>query len=253
MVFLPFIQALITIILLMFFIKLPTLALWLGAAAFIANIVAGYFLVKGKTRSLIKDQAGGWWNFCLLPLLVMGLGGAYLTIVSGWQIFVLCGLMVLFIYVYWRLVYFYCLAPNRYVSFSLENLSFYSSFILVWLLGAAVYGWRALLSLSILLLGGLVAAALILIIYQLAWVTKTTNNRAYWLVGWLIMLELFLIILTLPLDHYLLGFIWASVYYLVISLFNDRLRVKLTKSRIRLYLVLIAVCWLLLLVTARWL
>jgi len=142
----------------------------------------------------------------------------------------------------------------RYTSFSLENLSFYVNFVLVFLLGSVAYGFRAFLNLNPFLLFLIVLIILSLIIYQGFWVGKFSWRKSwlYWAIAWMILLQIFAVLMFLPLDYNVLGLIWAANYYLVISLVNDRLSDKFNISKLKFYIILTAIIWLLMLWTARW-
>ena len=244
---LPFIFSLSTLVLLEWFIIQPTyLLIALGLIILLQLIIAW----------ILKLSAGaGWWRFAILPVLASVVVSAYLSLlVNNWLIQILVIFLAVFNFVYWRLVYLYLTKSSRYISFSLENLSFYINFIIIFFLGSVAYGLRLFLSADPLWLGIMIAVLSGLVIYQLMWVSK--KDRAtwpYWLAIWLVLLEAFYIFMLLPLDYNLLGFFWASFYYVIVSLLNDQLSAKLNKTKIKLYLTLITASWLILLITARWL
>jgi len=247
MKFLPLIFALGTWALVEWFIIQPYYLLWALGSLALLNIVLARWLARQEKKQ--------WWKFALLPLLGSGIVSAYLSLLtSSAFVQIVTVLLVIFIFIYWRLVYLYLVKSSRYVAFSLENLSFYVNFVLIFLLGSVAYGLRLFLSASPWWLGLLIAVVTALAIYQLFWVSKRpTATWPYWFTVWLLLLQAFYIFMLLPFDYTLLGFFWASFYYIISSLLNEKLGGKLSKSKIKLYLILIGVSWLLLLITARWL
>lgn len=203
-----------------------------------------------------KAKEKKWWNAAVLPLTANLIALGYLTILSS-QLMVglLVALLVVLNYVYWRFVYFYYNAPGRYTSFSLENLSFYVNFLSVFFLGALAFGLRSFLQFNfwLILLG--VAIILGLILYQGMWVAKIDWRKHGWyaVVYLLILLEFFGVLSLLPFNHNLLGCLWASSYYLLLVLFNDLISRRFSRRRLRLYLSLVVVGWVVLLLTASWL
>lgn len=203
-----------------------------------------------------KAKEKKWWNAALLPIISNVIALGYLTILSSP---VLIGLIVVLLvvlnYTYWRFVYFYYNAPGRYTSFSLENLSFYVNFLSVFFLGALAFGLRSFLQYDfwLVLVGVAVISAAIL--YQAMWASKINWRQYGWhfFVYWLVLLEFFGVLNLLPFNHSLLGFLWASIYYLLLVLFNDLINRRFNRRRLFLYGTLVLFSWVILLLTATWL
>jgi hypothetical protein len=246
---------------------IPTLAAlaWLGEYWWLKQDPQN-FLVIGSAMILFcllaaivisaRAKEKHWWNAALLPLVANTVVLGYTVIVSSQLLidFLVVVLLVLN-YVYWRFVYFYYNRPSRYTSFSLENLSFYVNFISVFFLGALAYGLRAFLQYSLWSFLAGVAVVLALILYQGVWAAKVDWHQYGWygLIHLLILLEFFGVLSLLPLDYNLLGLLWASIYYLLLILFNDLMSHRFNHKRLRRYLFLVAAVWLVLLLTASWL
>ncbi len=214
------------------------------------------FCLLGAKIISAKAKEPHWWNAALLPLLTNLIVLSYFIIISSQAlIYTVAAVVLVFNYIYWRFVYFYYNLPSRYTSFSLENLSFYVNFIGVFFLGALAYGVRAFLQYNFWLILAGVAVVLGLILYQGMWATKVEWHRFGWylLAHLVILLEFFGVLALLPLNHNLLGFLWAAVYYLLLILFNDLISHRFSRRRLWFYLSLVVVGWLLLLLTASWL
>lgn len=233
--------------------------LWLGQSPksfWLIDLVMVIFALAAAKIIGAKAKEKKWWNAALLPLLSNIIALSYI-IIAGSQplIWVIVVLLVILNYVYWRFVYFYYNAPNRYTSFSLEHLSFYVNFLSVFFLGALAFGLKAFLQYNfwLILLG--VAVILGLIIYQGLWSSKVDWSKYGWhgAVYLVVLLEFFGVLSLLPFDHNLLGFLWASTYYLLLILFNDLISQRFSRRRLRFYLCLVIAAWALLLLTASWL
>ncbi len=203
-----------------------------------------------------KQAEKRWWNFSLLPMLSQLVVLGYVVIVSsqGLITFLLTALTI-FVYIYWRYVYFYFHLPKKYPSFSLEQLSFYVNYLLIFLLGALAFGLRSFLNYNLAILAGGVAIIVALVLYQVMWISKVDWQKFGWylLIYLIIMMETFWVLSRLPMGHNLLGFLWASIYYLFLVLFNDLLNHQFATKRVRIYLFVIAIGWIVLLLSARWL
>ncbi|MFH0840960.1 MAG: hypothetical protein V1865_03220 [bacterium] len=245
--FLPFVFALLSLGVIEWYIGAPRMVYFALLIVIIFNLATAFILGK-KERS-------DWWKFALLPTLANLIVIGYSIILTNHVMLqVLAILLTIFNYIYWRYVFYYLHRQSQYTSFSLENLSFYINFILVFLFGSLIYGLRSLLSLNILALGIAVLIILCLIVLQVFWISKLNwkENKIYIIIGVLALMELFFMLSFLPLDHNLLGFLWATNYYVVISMISDKLKDRLTKQKIKYILVLTFVCWLILFLSARW-
>lgn len=225
-------------------------------AIVIFNLLAAVIVNSPSTKFGTGGAQKKWWNFALLPLLSQLVVLGYAIVVSS-QVLVsfLLTALVIFLYIYWRYVYFYLHRPQRYPSFSLEQLSFYINYLLIFLLGALAFGLRSFLNYNLAILAGGVAVITALVLYQIMWVSKVEWQKFGWylLIYLVIMMEAFWALSFLPLNHNLLGFLWASVYYFFSVMLNDLLNHQLAGKRVRVYLIMIASGWVVLLLSARWL
>jgi len=232
---------------------------WLSQAPdqwWLADIVLVIFCVVSAMVITAKAKERQWWNVAILPVISSFLLSGYLTIISAAGVVVAAViLLTLLLYIYWRFVFYYYNQPSRYTAFSLENFSFYLNFINVFLLGALAYGLRSFLQFNFWFLLAGVAVFLALVIYQTLWSTKVDwqHHTLSWLVYWLVLLEVFGVLALWPLNHNLLGVLWASLYYLLMVLFNDLLGGRFKTRRLRYFLWLVVASWLVLLLSASWL
>jgi len=203
-----------------------------------------------------RGQLASWYNFSLFPLAIIFSVVPYLVISDSQsllQLVVAWGSAIL-IYLYWRYVFFYLYTPSRYTAFSLENISFYGNFFVIFLLGAGVLGLKLFLGLGGLMVTGLVAVILALVIYQSFWVSKYSFKESWpvYVGSWLVLLETFFALTLLPNDYQLLAFVWSTIYYLVVTIVSDYLGHQLNSFKMKAYLIIAGVSWLLLFATAQW-
>lgn len=234
---------------------------------------AGALLILNTLTAWLLARRHGWLNFLPLPLASSLIVLGYLTIVpqnQTWLVQTIMAATLVTTYLYWRWVYFYLYLPARYTAFSLDSLSFYVNFFLTFLLAGTAYGWRDFLGQPIwqLIAPGMVistsplvgvpslgvALGLLLILYQFFWSGKVAIKNAwpYFAVAACLLLEWFVVLSYLPLAYYLLAFLWAAAYYVIVGLISDKLAGKLDKSKVRLYLILTGLSWLAVLLSARW-
>jgi hypothetical protein len=245
--FLPFVFAVITFFLVEWCFVNPNIVYVSLVLLIVLNTAAAFLLGRKKQSD--------WWKFLLLPALANVISVSYAVILTNQMaIQSIALLLIIFNYIYWRYVFYYLHRQNLYIPFSLENLSFYVSFIIIFLLGSLIYGLRSLLSLNILILGVIVLICLSLIVLQVFWISKLNwrQNKVYLLVMLLVLMEEFFMLSLLPLDYNILGFVWATTYYLTISLVSDKLKDRLTRQKVKYLLILTAISWLVLFVSARW-
>jgi hypothetical protein len=248
-VFIPLIFALSSSLAVLTFVRQPNLIWWvLGSFVILSLATAWSFCRQAKNYF-------GWWQFALLPVLANLTTILYLVIVADkFLIYILAIFLMIFNYIYWRYLYFYLNNPSRYQSFSLEFLSFYLSFVLVFLAAAGFFGLKFLLNLNSWLVIGVAAVYLSLIIYQFTWISKYDYKKAWIYLGlmWLMLVELFAVLLYLPLHYNVLAFTFSIGYYLLAVIINDQLKNKLDAARLKLYIIISVLVTVAVLASARW-
>lgn len=248
-VFIPLTLAISSSLVVVSFVRQPSLIWWCVGFFVVTSLFAAWSFCRQAKNYF------GWWQFSLLPALANLTTLLYLVIVADRTlVYGLAISLMIFNYIYWRYLYFYLNNPRRYQSFSLEFLSFYLSFILVFLASASLFGLKFLLNLQAWLVVICAAIYLALIIYQFTWISKYDYKKPliYLLVMWFILLELFAVLLYLPLNYNVLAFIWSVVYYLLLVIVNDKLKNKLDAARLKLYIAISVTVTVVTLLSARW-
>lgn len=216
-------------------------------------ILSIFFVVWQFSRASKVDKA--WWNYLILPAFMSSLVMAYSVFMGSKLIIQLLFISnVVFLYIYFRHVYYYLLNPLAYEVFSIENISSYVNWLTFFLLAATVYGLQSFLNLSISWLVLLMLAATILIVYQIIWAYKIELKISlpYILISCLILVELFWSISFLPFNYNISGLCLAISYYVIIGLVKNHLFNKLDAKKVKIYLTLALISLSLILLTAKW-
>lgn len=207
------------------------------------------------TAQRLDRTRSDWWRFAILPVIWLTSVLFFSTLVSGpFSMPALLALAFIGIVAYWRCADLYTTASARYRPFSLERLSGLLNFLGIFFFAAAVYGAKTFLDVPTWLVVLCFSIFVCLTLYQWVWITKLDWRKSWrWPVtAAIVMIELFFLVLSFPLDFRIMGFFVAVVYYAVLSLINQRLAQDMPAKSFRLAFVLIIIVWLAVLVTARW-
>lgn len=197
-----------------------------------------------------------WWNFFILPAVFSTSLIAYSTLLRHSSLVqALFFLNIVILYFYLRSSYYYFLRPSAYKVSAIENISSYGNFIAFFLLASTIYGLQSFIDAPLWLLMLILAAASILIIYQVVWANKVKrqNKIIYVFIGCLILVELGWSISFLPLNYNVAGLTLAICYYMLIGMIRFHLLDKLDIKRIKLYIGFGLASILIILLTSRWL
>ncbi len=211
-----------------------------------------FALRQYKQASLKKEK---WWNFLILPFcFYVGLIVFSSLIPNKFLVQLLFIFNMVFLYFYFRSLYYYLLRPDFYHNQSLENFSSYGNFVAFYFIASSIYGLQAFLNISVWLLVLIMLAAVGLIVYQIIWINKININTGlfYILLICLILVELTWSVTFLPFSFYILGLVLSVCYYMLIGLVRFYLLNRLDKRIIKLYLVFGFFSIFIVLLTARW-
>lgn len=161
---------------------------------------------------------------------------------------------LVFLYLYFRTVYYFLIAPKHYKKFSLQNLSAYGNFASFYFLSSAVYGIQVFINAPIWILMIFVLISTLLIVYQVIWANMIDKKERlfYILISGLIITEIAWSISFLTLSYYVLGLILSVSYYTIIGLLRFYLLGALNKKLVKIYLIFGLSSILLVLLTSRW-
>ncbi|NTW22655.1 hypothetical protein HGA34_03920 [Candidatus Falkowbacteria bacterium] len=207
-----------------------------------------------KDSSVSKE----WWHFSIMPVVYFSSVVMYTTLLRLEDKFFIQFLYLFstaVLYLFFRFSYFFLLRPMSYKVSSIENLSSYANFLSFYFIAASLYGFQAFLKMSAwpLLLG--LAAACILMIYQLFWASKISfkSSATYLFVIASCLLEAAWALSFWPLNFHVVGLSLAIGYYVLANLARFTLLGQIDGRRIKYNLWFAGVSLGLLWLTARWL
>jgi hypothetical protein len=248
-------------------IVLTNLSLWLVLEAlvfqpqfFYVTLLLLNVILMAAVYLLLKAAALGrrWWNFWLLPFLVLNSIVAYATLIPQdiWlNKFLLQALFILIIgfnFAYFKNIYnsvFHPDQPHNLSSIS-ANFSFLSWFFML----AAVYGLQLFLDLSYWILILFLIILALLTTYQYLWINnlKEKGNYIFVFLSAFIVAQLAWSVYFLPFDYNSLGLIMALVYYVFLNLVRLYLGQAWNKRNLKSLLTFSGIIMLLILLTLKW-
>jgi hypothetical protein len=247
--FLPLLISLAVIILSEIFFFWPQM---IYVILVLAVLLFLFTLRQFKQASLKKEK---WWNFLILPsCFYVGLIVFSSLIPNKLLVQLLFIFNTVFLYFYFRSLYYYLIKPDFYHDHSLENFSSYGNFLAFYFIASAIYGLQAFLNIPVWLLALVILVVVGLIVYQIIWINKINIHVGlfYILLACLILVELAWSVTFLPLSFYILGLILSICYYMSIGLIRFYLLNRLDKKIIKLYLIFGFSSIFMVLLTARW-
>lgn len=250
--YLPSIIAFFSFVLLEIFLFKPKFIYFALILIDLLIITAARKMVK---HSLI-DKA--WWNIVILPVIFSNSLAVYSVLLpkTNWVLLqFLVFLNIVFLFFYFRAIYYYLILPSAEKRIGLENISLYGNFLSLLFVSSAIYGFQSFLNtpIWILILAFLVLSGLL--IYQIFWSNKIAIQKGfvYILICCFVLTELAWSIFYLPFNFNIAGFILAIDCYILIGLVRAYLQNRLNNRTIKLYLGLGLFSILVILFTARWL
>ena len=212
-----------------------------------------FFTIRQFTKASLKHESE--WNFLILPTcFFVGLVVFSTMIPNKLLVQLLFVLNIIFLYYYFRSIYYYLIKTDSYHGYSLENISSYGNFLAFYFIASAVYGLQAFLDISVWFLMIIMLIAIGLIVYQGIWANKIDIRIGFFyiLLACLVLVELAWSASFLPLSFYIIGLVLSICYYMLVGLVKFYLLEKLDKRTIKLYLVFGFISIFTVLFTARW-
>lgn len=221
--------------------------------SFIFGVLIFFFVCRQFL--LVSPKKEKWWNLFLLPFLFWSGTVALITILpSRLLVHLLISVNMVFVYFYFRVLYYYLLEPQCYQPNSLANLSAYGNFLAFYFFSSALYGFQILLGARIWPLMLILLLAVVLIASQVFWANRLDRRvgSVYILLLAVSLVELAWAASFTSLSFYILGLILAVCYYILIGLIRFYLLGRLTRQTIKLYLIFGLSSIFLVLLTAKW-
>lgn len=212
-----------------------------------------FFAARQFTLKAARDSR--WWQAMILPASLSAALLAFATLLPQPGLVHLLFLAnAVFLYLYWRNLYYYLIDTENYRSQSLENLAAYGNFVSIYFLASFIYGLQVFINADTWLLMILLLGFVFLSAYQVLWSNGVLSHQAwpYILIVCVLMLETAWALSFMTLSYYILGLVVAVVFYMAMGLIRFYLRGSLSPKAIRLYLISGFVSILVVLFTANW-
>lgn len=213
------------------------------------------FLFTSRQFIFASEAKESFWSTIILPTaFTFSLISFVVICPNSFLIQILFFFNLVFLYLYYRTLYYYLLAPDYYKSYSLQNLSAYGNFAAFYFLSSSVYGIQVFINASVWILMMIVLVATFFIVYQVIWANKIDKKAGlfYILISGLIITEIAWSISFLTLSYYVLGLILSVSYYTIIGLLRFYLQGALNKKLVKMYVIFGLSSILLVLLTSRW-
>jgi len=229
--------------------KYPKSTLWLAGFLALSLFICFWQINGGKLFS------GRLWRLLITPGLFLVSSLLYLVFLESYLIRQLS--VVFFAVLFWTFLKVVLLWINyrpKYQPHSLENISIHINLINTFLFGIGFYSLLVFLEFNFWLLLTIFIFACLLMNYQVIWVSQKSLNQAWHfiLVISLILAEVFIAVSYLPTSVYVNSLLVTLTYYLMTGLGrNWLLDIKETKVVWR-YVIITAICFIIILLTAKW-
>ena len=241
-----------------FWLLLESLVFW-PKLFYVVLLLLNVLLILSCRALMKKSNLGrGWWNFWILPFLVVNSVVSYIILIpqdiwfNTFFIQVLFLLLIGFNFSYFKNAYdsvYHPDQPNNLPSLS-ANFSFLSWFFLL----SGIYGLQLFLDLSYWVLILVLIVAALLTTYQYLWLNDLRGRENYIFVflSPFIMAQLAWSLYFLPFDYNSLGIIMALIYYVFLNLIRLYLRHDWNRKNVKSLLVFSGIIMLLILLTLKW-
>lgn len=207
------------------------------------------FILKQPEREAV------WWSFAILPTSFLLASSIFISLQSsGLLVQVLFLLLFIFLFNYFKNLYYFWSRPDLYKEEDFNIIKFYGSFLVVFFASASLYGLQSFLNLTVWPMM-IIFAALILALSYLNLDKTDSNPGVVWrfsVITTLIVTEMAIVFTFLPLTYGVSAMSVGIIYYLIINLTRLYLQRALTSKKIKLYLLISSAGLAIMLLTARW-
>lgn len=216
-------------------------------------------LFSGVSVFALIKQSGAlkaFWPFISFPVLTLVTLYSASTLPTNAKLLNFMGIVAIFLIAhYLKLLYIFVLKTSSYRIGTLENFAVYANLIVFFLLSLSLFGYNAYLDTASYLALPIFSLLSALILNQFFWAHKfpLAKTLVYLATTVIIMTETAYALALLPFDFFSCAVLLTLVFYSVINLQKIELQDKLTPEKIRHYLALTAVGFILIYLTAQWL
>lgn len=246
----PTILNIITFALAQALMILPQYFYYFVLAIIVSIIASVYFYIGNKPLHL------AWLKFLILPLLFWSGLLFYISLIPYSGLVLTLFVQFWFFLGLWFL-FAYLRQAKKLLSGEENNLELWFSvfsFLSVFLLAAAVYGWQSFLAWPTWPLALGLTAAASLLCYELIWLNSPDKSpeRLLSLAIPFTFLQMVWVLFFLPFDYHILALLFVLYFYLSTSLVTFYLRRTLEKKTIRQLLVFFGICLAFVMLLVKW-
>lgn len=245
-------------------IILTTLLLWFLNQAFLlvpsffySSLLLGALLIILLTRNLVRRfRKNGWLAWLIAPMLFWFSLSLYSTITTGYLwIQILFLVIAWFIYSYFNNLYYYLFDRDSELHKKFDRLFLSGGLLICAATGASLYGLSSFVSVPVNFLLLFFIPIAILLFVQFAPLRKNfwAENKFLLPINIFILLELALVLSTLPLNFNLLGFCLALGYYFLLTVMRLRWQERLEIRNLKNLIIFSISIVIILFFSARWL
>ncbi len=244
------------------FLRLSPFLIFIIFEYFIYNLSNIYYILTAvlllvffsvKNIKVRDDLDIRWYVFLIFPVLLEISFFTYLVMEMDYlkpHYLLLTNTIIL--YFYFRTLRLFFSGVDR--GSSLNNITIFGNFILVFFMASSVYGLQSFLRVPVWILMIIFVVFLALIIYSVMYINKIKYNIAlfYVLIVCLVMMELAWSIYFLPVSYKISGLVLAIGYYMTMGLSRHHLMGDLNPRTVKLYFSFGFISIILVLLTSRW-
>jgi hypothetical protein len=194
-----------------------------------------------------------WYVFLIFPILLEINFVTYLMMEMDYlRPHYLLLINTVILYFYFRTLRSFFSGIDKGVS--LNNITIFGNFILVFFMASSVYGLQLFLRVPVWILMIIFALFLIMIVYSVMYINKVKKGFTlfYVLIVCLVMMELSWSIYFLPVSYKISGLVLAIGYYMIMGLLRHHLIDTLNPRTVKLYFSFGFLSIILILLTSRW-
>ncbi|MBU4216917.1 hypothetical protein L6270_03760 [Candidatus Parcubacteria bacterium] len=218
-------------------------------------IIFSLFFFLARQFAYASGKKDNIINTISLPILFT-FGSVFVSffIINKWVVHVLFLVNLIFLYYYFKMLYYHFLKLDLFQKEKMENLSTYGNFLAFYFMAVSFFGLQLFLDIAIWKLIILLAGVVFLIVFQISWSGEINKQTSFFysLLLSLIVLELAWGISFLTLSYYILGLILTISFYVLIGLIRFYLFGNLSKEKVKMYLIFGLISVSIALLTARW-